>query len=703
MSPSALFQAGRYEEALAAYAADTGGDRPGAVQAEAHGGMGLVYFVTGRLQEARQHFAKSYDSSTGAAEEKLAAQSAMNLVMVDQRLSHRWPALPWATELAGGQADMSPAPRDVEATLLRAIRHARNINDAVLTIRTQTLYADVAMGAERRAEALEHLHDALALAAAGDRPYRSELLQIADSAINRGYAEGVADYDPIAYAALRAVLDGEVEPIVRARSMVLLGRLYARAGRLDDARAFTAEADLLVANLSDDAVGLEIDLQEALLLRRSGRGDAERAFEQVVARVQSLRPTVAALTNLEQRAHVHALMSMALELVAADLLTLDEEDASAVSQARLRRAREALELSRLVDVEVYFADACIDAGSPKLTALRDIDPSAAVLYPILLEDRLVVLLETADSGGEARLRRFERRVARAEVARLAAEFKSALGSNAPLGDYLPASQALHQLLLDDVLEALRGSAVTTLVFSPNQELRDVPLAALHDGQNFVIQHYAVATALGLSLVDPEPLNRRAPRVLMGRLRAGDDQFRELKGVDQEFEYVSAVLPVRDLAEEAFTAERLAFTVSREAPTVLHLTTHAQFSSYAPASFIRAHQSRISLEDLRRLVSPSGVGDLDLLILSACETARGESDALLGLAGAAYQSGARSVVGALWLVDDGTAPTLMRDLYREIYQEGRGRAEALRQAQLAQIRDGATPYYWATFLVIGNWL
>lgn len=704
VSPAQLLHAGRYDEALAAYSADAVQGRPAAVRAEAEGGMGLVYFVTGRLSQAEAHFISSLGRAIPAGRHDIAARSAMNLIQIKQRRAVQRLSLPWAVRLAGGQVTTPSDGSDQSEAAARAVRSARLTGDSPLEVRARVLFANVAMGAGHAGIAHQHLRDALEKASAGPQPYRPGLLMIADSAINRGYAESTDIYDQIAFDALRP-LTGETS-VYRARATALLGRLYARAGRLEEALAFTGEASLLLDGSSDDAVGVEIDLQKALLLQAMGRrADAALAYDQLVVRIQALRPTVARLADLERRREVHALISTALENVAANLLDPDHDgDGAHGAQARLGRARDALELSRLVDVEVYFADNCIEFGGSALRSLRDIDPSAAILYPILLDEGVVILMETTDPAtGEAHLRRFDRQAPRADVARLSAALKEQLAGNAAAAVYMPASQALYRLLLDDALEALRGSGVKTLVFSPNQELRDVPLAALHDGQDFVIQHYALATALGLSLVNPQPVNRRSPHVLMARLRAGDHEFSELKGVDDEFRNVSELLPLRDLREQDFTAGRLTRAVAREAPDVLHLATHASFSAYSQDSFIRAHQSRISLNDLKALMAPAGVGALDMLVLSACETARGEKDAMLGLAGAAYQAGARSVVGAQWLVNDATAPVIMRDFYQGVYKQGHNKAEALRQAQLAQIRAGVSPHHWAPYLVIGNWL
>lgn len=684
---------GRYDEALKAYLDAASEGQPAAVRAEAEGGAGLVYFLTGRISEAEKAFRKSLGQAEAAGRRDLAARSAMNLIQVRLRQNNRSSVLPWVS----GIAVQSPERADPDSLdwAESAVRYASKEQRVDLEVKARVLYARTAIGAEYRARVLRELTTALERAS-GPEPYAEGWLLIADAAINRAYAERSDAYDQVAYRALTRVTDKD-DGAIRARSMALLGRLYARAGRLDTALSLTGEAELLATQARDEASQLEYSLQKAVLLQKGTHpADVDLAYVRVVSLVQALRPSVAQLSDLEQRAYLHALMLQALESRVAYLLTTGDQD-----QKRLREARYTLELGRLVDLEKYFADACIRFGISEVRDIEELDPQAAVLYPILLEDRLVVLASAVNpSSKTVQIQRFERRVSRHEVVAQAHALSETIRDR---GSDLPAARALYDYIVRDAVHALKSQLVRTLVFSPNQELRNVPWAALHDGRAYTIETYAVSTTLGLSLINPEPVNRKSPRLVMAGLKAGDENVSTLEGIDQEFETLETLLPVRPLREDTFTSANLKKAVEEENPTVLHIASHAFFSPYAAENYIRAYGSRISLTELRALVAPVSGTALDMLVLSACDTAHGEPDAVLGMAGSAYQAGARSVVGGLWPVDDKTTPVVMRDFYTGIYKNQMSKAEALRQAQLNRLRAGDAPYLWAPYILLGNWM
>jgi CHAT domain-containing protein len=141
--------------------------------------------------------------------------------------------------------------------------------------------------------------------------------------------------------------------------------------------------------------------------------------------------------------------------------------------------------------------------------------------------------------------------------------------------------------------------------------------------------------------------------------------------------------------------------------IVHLATHGQFSSNAADTFILTWDERVNVKDFDRLLRARN-GDqkrpIELLVLSACETASGDARAALGLAGAAIRSGARSTVGTLWQVNDESTSMLMAEFYQQLAKSKISTAEALRNAQLLLLnnRQYQNPYFWAPFLLVGNW-
>ena len=97
--------------------------------------------------------------------------------------------------------------------------------------------------------------------------------------------------------------------------------------------------------------------------------------------------------------------------------------------------------------------------------------------------------------------------------------------------------------------------------------------------------------------------------------------------------------------------------------------------------------------------------LELLLLSACETAAGDDRAALGLAGVAIRAGARSAIGSLWSIADASTSQLVVEFYQQWQDPTVSKAVALQRAQtmLLASREYAHPFYWSPFLLISNWL
>jgi len=140
--------------------------------------------------------------------------------------------------------------------------------------------------------------------------------------------------------------------------------------------------------------------------------------------------------------------------------------------------------------------------------------------------------------------------------------------------------------------------------------------------------------------------------------------------------------------------------------IVHLATHGEFGSTAEDTFILTWDDRFTANEFSQLLqSRSGGQPIELLILSACRTATGDDRAALGLAGIAVRSGARSTLASLWYISDEATSVLMSKLYAVLGEQNTTKAEAVRQAQLELLRNPqyANPYYWAPFVLVGNWL
>jgi CHAT domain-containing protein len=289
---------------------------------------------------------------------------------------------------------------------------------------------------------------------------------------------------------------------------------------------------------------------------------------------------------------------------------------------------------------------------------------------------------------------------------------------------MAAARQLHQWLIEPFEPLLRAQAIDLLVFCLGTNLRSIPLAALHDGKQFLVEQYSLALIPAFSLLDVRRASLGRSRVLA----MGASRFEQLPPLPATAIEVSAIAEQLGRGS-AFLNER--FTLAnllqqrRSYPyEIVHLATHAEFSPGAPReSYIQFWDHRLRLDRIKELSLQNP--PVHLLVLSACRTALGDPEAELGFAGLAIQSGARSAIASMWAVSDAATLVLMTEFYRRLGNSPI-KAEALRQAQLAMLRqnirlenssvartplppelkadadaDLSHPFYWAAFTVIGN--
>ncbi|NEQ88660.1 MAG: CHAT domain-containing protein, partial [Moorea sp. SIO2I5] len=271
-------------------------------------------------------------------------------------------------------------------------------------------------------------------------------------------------------------------------------------------------------------------------------------------------------------------------------------------------------------------------------------------------------------------------------------------------------QKIHDWLISPIETELAKSNIRTLVFIPDGALRNIPMSVLHDGENYLVEKYRIAVAPSLQLIDPKANVRQNVSALTAGVtetRPHRPNLAPLPGVKVELENIKAHVPSSILLNESFTESNFNTEVNTSAYEVLHLATHGQFSSVAEETFLLTWDEVINLNELNSMISADQKqkNPIELLVLSACQTAAGDSRAALGLAGIAVRGGARSTLASLWSVSDRATSDLMTHFYQRLAKGNVTKAEALRQAQLEllQTEEFNHPFYWSAFILLGNWL
>jgi CHAT domain-containing protein len=367
----------------------------------------------------------------------------------------------------------------------------------------------------------------------------------------------------------------------------------------------------------------------------------------------------------------------------------------------LNQARGTVEQFKTAELRDYFGDECVAAAPPRLTALERVSPDALIVYPILLPDR-TELLVSLPTG----LKRMQVPVTGPDLEQRVRIFRNALDDREPLR-YLQHAQRLYGWLIQPLEADLAAWHLQTIVFVPDGALRLLPLAALHDGQQFLIEKYALAITPSLVLTEPRPLPQGKVQVLAAGMTGAVEAFPPLPQVAEELSSIQQRYGGTVLRDQDFGPERLDTALRQGTFGIVHIAAHGHFAPEASQSFLLTAQGKLTMARLAQMVSRLRFRDqpLELLTLSACETAQGDDRAALGLAGVAIQAGARSALATLWVVADEAAAVLMTAFYQHLQVPGASRARALQRAQVALLKDPqyADPFFWAPFLLINNWL
>lgn len=484
-----------------------------------------------------------------------------------------------------------------------------------------------------------------------------------------------------------------------------LGALYEQTQQWTEAEALTADALQIAQTI--DAADLSYQWQWQLgrlkaqqwQLMRSPESyqQATAAYEQAIQALQSLRSDLVAVHPGVRFSFREQVEPVYRELV--DLLLVDNPD-----QAALGKARDTIEALQLAELDNFFREACIAPNQAIDTVVDQNDQQAAVLYAIILANRVEVIFKLPQQP----LQHYATPIPQVEAEAILTQFRRTLLEP----DKLPRAQALgkqiHAWLIQPASDALEQNQIKRLVFVLDGPLQTIPMAALYDGQQYLIEKYSTALALGLQLVDPQPLARTQLQTLAAGLAAARHGFTPLPYVASELDTIDAAVPSQVLLDQQFTVEALQAEVRSRSFPIIHLATHGQFSSDPSQTFILAWDRPIQvdeLDDFLRSRDVSRPDPLELLILSACETAIGDKRAALGLAGIAYRAGARSTVASLWSINDESTALLMDQLYQALANTSLSRADALREAQLALLQNPQyrRPMFWAPYVLLGNWL
>jgi CHAT domain-containing protein len=498
----------------------------------------------------------------------------------------------------------------------------------------------------------------------------------------------------------------------RTESYVLgtMGSIYEQTGQWAESEKLTQQAMQLSQQVNAEDITYLWQWQLGRVTQKQGKNEsAIAAYREAVGTIKSLRADLATASPDVQFSFRDAVEPIHRQLVT--LLVESKQDNN------LKTARDVIEGLQLVELDNFFREACLNAN-PK--QVDQVDEKAAVIYPIILENQLAVIaslpkLAPNSKSGEKQEKRefryYKTAIKADAVNKIASDVRGGFNQANTLDLILPDLQEMYNLIIRPVAPELAATKVETLVFVLDGSLRNIPISALHDGEKYLIEKYSIALTPGLQLLAPRSPKQEKLGALVAGLSTSRLNFSSLPSVISEVKQIESEIPSKVLLNDKFTKAAFQAQVASAPFPVVHLATHAQFSSQVDKTFILTWDEKINVKDLSSVlqtVELSRRKTLELLVLSACQTASGDARSALGLAGVAVRSGARSTIATLWRVDDEASATLMSTFYDQLSKSrktGVSKAEVLRRAQLSVLRNDKykSPYYWAAYVLLGNWV
>ncbi|HIK49746.1 MAG TPA: CHAT domain-containing protein [Oscillatoriales cyanobacterium M59_W2019_021] len=485
------------------------------------------------------------------------------------------------------------------------------------------------------------------------------------------------------------------DPRVQSYSLGYLGQLYERRQEWDKAQQHTETALLAAQSIQAGDISYQWQWQLGRILQRQSQPEgAIAAYDGAINTLKLLRRDLVAVSQDVQFDFRDRVEPVYREYVA---LLLQPETPPLDN---LKRARDAIEELQLAELDNFFRDACTEA---KPQTLDRIDPEAVAIYNIVLDDRLEVIarLPGADDNN---LFHYRTRIPKADRVKVLQDLRTQLQLPYAYYKIKQLSQQAYQWLIEPLEPHLQGDE--TLVFVLDGEWRNISMAALYDGERYLIEKHPIAIQPSFQLLDPQPLSQPLKGLAAGL--SGYPGWPYLPNIGSELDEIeNAGVNIDRFLDDNFTRANLEAQLRSQSFNVVHLATHGQFSSQSEKTFILAADGPITLKQLDNLLRSrdlSQAKSVDLLVLTACQTAEGDDRAILGLAGVAVRVGARSTVASLWSLQDKSVPELIGNFYQNL-TAGLSRAEALRQAQLAfiaqkNVRDA--PLHWAPYVLVGDW-
>jgi len=539
-----------------------------------------------------------------------------------------------------------------------------------------------------------------------------------------------------------------------------IGSLYEKQERFEDALEMTQRAILDAQSISDNHFLMKWEWQLARIHEKlRDRSRAISSYRRTIYYLELIRKDIPVTYKDGRSSFLQTLSPIYFGL--ANLLLKEagatSKDKDSNEQALLKEARDTIEKIKVSEMQDYFKSQCITGQTKEIGSLSE---TTVVLYPIILENSLELLLSIGD--------KLVHRSVDVSTINLEISAKKLVKSLRPQSDgrlmefEKQEAQKIYDWLIKPILSVLQKNKIDTIVFVPDGVLRLFPISSLYDGEKYLVESFAIATTPGLTLLNPQALEKKSMKTLLAGmshpgpivdelpedmrqsiavaplggsrgLRGLNIDTRGLKvtkskkvipktkkeisekikkvlalpGVEEEISSLSNILEGEVLMDDSFLLDKFSTDISANPYQIIHIASHGFFGGKPDENFIMTYDHKLDMNKLSKILQPKRLSKhpIELLALSACQTAEGDDRSPLGLSGVALKSGARSVLGSLWPVSDAAAKKMLPIFYDSLMGDGITKAKALQSSQKDILKDKEFehPFYWSPFILIGNWL
>ena len=482
-----------------------------------------------------------------------------------------------------------------------------------------------------------------------------------------------------------------------------MGALYERTKQFDEAITLTHKSTFFAQQTKNVYELYQNNWQLGRLYRKSEK--IQKAINHYNRAIQELSPIRKQIyhSNLtKQNVFNQSIKPVYLELSEIYFtLASAKNNASEKYNYYMKKAWFTMDEVKSAELEDIFDDPCVTYQKEINLQLESNLAAVAVIYFIPFPEKPALIMRMPNGFKHLRIE-IETEEFNKMIYRLRKEIPD-------WGIFEEDAATLYELIISPIYNELKKQEIKTLVVASDGAMRLIPFSIFFSpNEQFLIEEFEIVTIPALHLTRLGKTNRNTPYGLFcGITQAhtfGKLKFEALPRISKEVETIKNIVPGDIFMDEEFTESNLKSTISDKKYSIVHLATHGEFGSVPEKTFLVAHKSQLTMNSLEKLIKQSQSSAIDLLILSACQTAIGDERAAFGLAGGAVKAGAKCAVATLWSVDDYASQKIISEFYRNVYKKKYSKAKAMQQAQLTLIEKVQFwhPAVWSAFLVIGNW-